>query len=198
MAELCIEPLLTGTHDAALLFFFWLITHHPKEQSWPFCRTEGALQQLCKCLLCLSCTDLSSSPSESCRQCVARPLPLSRRERRKVEYCTRTLCCPATWLWNEGAWSGVTCWGVKVLSRSGLCPHLGHADRVSYLGRILVMIADTGAGIWNWKEKLSQRQKNGDVISFLKNIYVFIYNFWPLSFWWMCLNCWRTQYQTTS
>lgn len=63
------------------------------------------------------------------------------------------------------------------MSGSGLGPHLGHTERVSYLGRILVMIADTGAGIWNWKEKLSQRQKNGDVISFLKNIFVFIYNF---------------------
>lgn len=28
-----------------------------------------------------------------------------------------------------------------------------HRQRVSYLGKMLVMIADTGAGIWNLKHK---------------------------------------------
>lgn len=60
-------------------------------------------------------------------------------------------------LWSGGAWSGATCCrgGERcVLVRAVPTPG-SFRQSISYLGKVPVMIADTGAGVWNSKEKPS-------------------------------------------
>lgn len=59
-----------------------------------------------------------------------------------------------------------------MLARSVSAPG-SRRQSISYLGKMLVMIAHTAAGIWNLKEKPSQMQENCDVMRFLKITYFF-------------------------